>query len=97
MTFDYKMKFIVIAESTCYAASSDNVLLNNGLECANGNFVASWDGCIDQGSLRVRCPKDFIPCNDLARNEQEFTCRYDCTDHGGRRDCLKEGILMLGV
>ena len=78
----------------CYATASVNTLANNGLECANGNFVASWNGCIDQGSVRVRCPKGNVPCNDLAENGIEFRCWNDCTGYGGVKDCLAEGAFF---
>ena len=78
----------------CYPTSGANSLTNNGLECANGNYVSSWNGCINQDSVRVRCPKDHIPCNDLAGNGIEFGCWYDCTGHGGVRECSEEGIYV---
>ena len=83
---------LIIAD--CFATANVNTLVNNGLECANGNFVASWNGCIDQGSVRVRCTKDTVPCNELADNGIDFKCRIDCTGHGGVRDCLAEGAFL---
>ena len=56
--------------------------------------MSSWSGCINQGSVRVRCPKDHLPCNDLAGNGIEFGCWHDCTGRGGVRDCLEEGIFV---
>ena len=72
--------------------TSVNNLHNSGLECANGNFAASWDGCLDQGSVRIRCPRDYFPCNDLSGNRIEFGCWENCTGHGGVKDCITEGI-----
>ena len=74
----------------CHATASVDTLVNNGLECANGNFVARWNGCIDQGSVRIRCPKKQCPCNDIGGNG-EFRCRKDCTKYGGLRNCLTKG------
>ena len=76
----------------CYAAASVHKLSNNGLECANGHFVSSWNGCVKLGSARVRCPKDLMPCNDLAGNGIEFSCWKDCIGHGGVKDCFLKGI-----
>ena len=66
---------------------------DNGLECANGNFVDTWNGCVDQGSVRIRCPKKQFPCNDIGGNG-EFRCRKDCTEYGGLRNCLTKGIFI---
>ena len=63
------------------------------MECANGKFGKIWAGCINQGSVRVRCPKDHIPCNDLAENGLEFSCFNGCQTHGGRKACMDEGII----
>ena len=82
---------IGVVENICYAAAADK----NLLECANGNFASLWDGCIYQGSVRVRCPIHHFPCNDLAANGEPFSCWYDCTDHGGLKDCLVEGTLYF--
>ena len=67
----------------CYSTSTSNDLL----ECANGNFAGIWNGCINQGSVRVRCPQGHFPCNDLAGNGLEFSCWFDCADHGGLKMC----------
>ena len=75
----------------CYSTSNVNSLASNGLECANGNSVSSWNGCVEQGSVRVRCPKDQMPCNDLAGNGIEFSCWHDCKGHGGLKNCFPEG------
>ena len=76
----------------CYASATVNKLHNSGLECANGDFASSWGGCLNQGSLRIRCPRDYFPCNDLSGNRIEFSCRENCTRHGGLKDCIVEGI-----
>ena len=78
----------------CYLTPGANSLTNSGLECANGNYVSSWNGCINQDSVRVRCPKDHFPCNDLAGNGIEFSCWHNCTGHGGVKECLAEGIYV---
>ena len=71
----------------CYAAS----LNIDKLECANGNLVDQRDGCLKQNSFRVRCPKNKFPCNELAVNKKEFGCHFDCSNHGGVKDCFDEG------
>ena len=86
---------LIIAD--CFSTASVNTLVNNGLECANGIFVARWNGCIDQGSVRVRCPKAHFPCNDLASNGTEFSCWNDCTTHGGIKDCFAEGTFIYRI
>ena len=73
----------------CYAEST-NV---GQLECANGNLGDTWDGCLHQNSVRVRCPKNNFPCNAVATNKQEFKCKADCSEHGGIKECFTEGIL----
>ena len=93
-TFANNVCHLIIVAVECYVTASVNTLWNNGLECANGNTVSKWNGCIDQGSVRVRCPKDHLPCNDLAGNGIEFGCWHDCTGHGGVRVCLVEGIFV---
>ena len=65
------------------------------LECANGEFVTGWDGCINQGSIRVRCPKDSFPCNDLRSNGVEFLCADNCRNYGGRKDCSNDSIIRF--
>ena len=87
-------KTFFVAPFLCYLPSTANVLSNNGLECANGEFVATWDGCMEQESFRIRCPKEFFPCKDLADNRVEFGCWKDCTGHGGYKDCLRKGIIV---
>ena len=74
----------------CYSSSTNN----KSMECANGNYVdilKGWNGCIHQGSLRVRCPKGNFPCNKLAGNGVEFSCWPDCSTQGGRKECLNDG------
>ena len=66
------------------------------LECANGNFVEfSKGGCIDQGSVRVRCPQGKFPCNDLINKGREFSCWKDCSSHGGLKTC--QGNICLYI
>ena len=67
----------------CYSTSTSN----DQLECANGNFGEQWNGCIDQGSVRVRCPQGFFPCNDFAVNGIEFSCFKNCANRGGLKTC----------
>ena len=88
----FTFSFIIIQNRlgpTCYAAS----LNIDKLECANGNLGNLWDGCMKQNSLRVRCPKDKFPCNELAGNKKEFSCYFDCSNHGGVKECFNEGKL----
>ena len=74
---------------TCYAKSTNSTEL---LECANGNFAKLWNGCIHQGSKRVRCPKATFPCNSPPGNGEHFTCFENCSENGGRKECSSEGI-----
>ena len=67
----------------CYSTSTSNDLL----ECANGNFAEKWNGCIDQGSARIRCPQGYFPCNALTETGVEFSCWNDCASHGGQKIC----------
>ena len=67
------------------------------LECANGNFAKGWNGCLEQGSVRVRCPKDHVPCNDLSSNGIDFSCWYSCTSHGGLKECLNDSVSNTGI
>ena len=71
----------------CYAFSTNNDMM----ECATGDFGTKWRGCIDQGSVRVRCPKGTMPCNDFSANGKEVSCWNNCSRHGGLKACLKEG------
>ena len=71
----------------CYATSTQN----KSIECANGSYGKIWNGCINQGSVRVRCPIGTFPCNDLAGNGLEFSCRTNCLNYGGLRKCLNDG------
>ena len=61
------------------------------MECANGNIGKNWDGCTNQTSVRVRCPKGKMPCNNLISSEKEFICSKDCTSHGGVKECIEKG------
>merc|ERR1719186_2057886 len=72
-----------IGSMKCFAESTGN----NKLECENGKFGKIWEGCIDQGSIRVRCPRRTKPCNDAARNGKEFSCYGNCKNHGGDKKC----------
>ena len=63
------------------------------MECANGKMGTKGDGCLNQNSFRVRCPKDNLPCNDLAKNGKEFSCHKDCSTHGGVKECFGDGIM----
>ena len=81
-----KFCYVCIDESSCYA--TENLFQQtNSLECANGKFGEKWDGCIDQGSVRVRCSKGTLPCNELATNGKEFSCRPSCENYGGDKKC----------
>ena len=76
----------------CYYTSTTN----EQLQCANGNFAPQWDGCINEDSVRARCPINKFPCNDLAGNGIEFSCHNDCTDHGGNKTC-QGNIFYLNI
>ena len=82
------MFYVCLDESSCYGTlwnkRCDTV---DSLECANGKFGEKWDGCIDQGSVRVRCPKGTLPCNELAINGKEFSCHPSCENYGGDKYC----------
>ena len=71
----------------CYSNPTNSFVL----ECANGDFAKPWSGCIDQGSVRVRCPRNTYPCNDLVGNGIEFSCWKDCSTHGGPKMCENDG------
>jgi len=76
-------------EPECYVTSTND----NMMECANGQFGRKWNGCVGQDSVRVRCPHNYLPCNDLARNGIEFGCWFDCTNHGGVKGCTIEDVV----
>ena len=67
----------------------------NMLECANGNYGPRWAGCLNQGSVRVRCPANHYPCNDLAGNGIEFSCWFNCANHGGDKECSNERMYQI--
>ena len=73
----------------CYAKSTNSTEM---LECANGNLAQKWKGCINQGSIRIRCPKDTFPCNSRVNNGKEFSCLPDCSENGGRKECSDDGM-----
>jgi len=83
-------KFVAISHALndiqCYSVPSTS----EQLECANGKMGDRWDGCIDQGSVRVRCPKGHYPCNELRNNGKEFKCSTTCEKQGGKRECNLE-------
>ena len=60
------------------------------LVCLNGDkhdIADGWSGCVNDGSVRIQCPKGHYPCNYLRSNGKEFQCQEDCTNYGGYRDC----------
>ena len=69
------------------------------MECKNGNLVNvsgnNWDACLNEGSIRVRCPKDRTPCNGLTTNRKEFKCVANCSKWGGPRECVDTGDFFL--
>ena len=75
------------AELRCLSESR----LDDKLLCSDGSVENKWDGCVDKGSVRVQCPKGFVPCNKLRDNGVEFKCGTDCSRNGGQRSCF--GIL----
>ena len=54
-------------------------------------LAEKWEGCINQGSRRVRCPKGTHPCNSRVNNGKEFSCFEDCSENGGRKECSDDG------
>ena len=71
-----------------------NPLANYELECANGEFGAPWDGCVAKGSVRVRCPARYLPCNKPALKGDSFSCYMDCSNREGVKECLADGKLF---
>ena len=68
------------------------------MECANGNLGDLWAGCVDQGSERVRCPLDHVPCNELPTTGESFSCWGHCENHGGlKTDCIDDTISNLQI
>ena len=78
-------------DMVCYTPSTNSKWY---YECANGNLGKNWDGCTKQGSVRIRCPKGRMPCNQLLRNKTEFSCFNDCTSHGGVKECIEKGSIF---
>ena len=72
------------SEEICDMFSTDN----DKLFCENGDYAKKWNGCIEQGSKRLKCPLGYIACNDHADNGIEFKCEPDCTNHGGNKKCI---------
>ena len=72
------------AELRCLSESR----LDDKLLCSDGSVENKWDGCVDKGSVRVQCPKGFVPCNKLRDNGVEFKCGTDCSRNGGQRTCF---------
>jgi len=67
-------------EVRCVAEPRDD----DKLLCADENTGAKWKGCVNRGSVRIQCPKNTYPCNNMNSNN-EFVCSSDCTKHGGKR------------
>ena len=70
----------VCAEVRCVAEPRDD----DKLLCADGNTGSKWTGCVDRGSVRIQCPKNSFPCNNMNSNN-EFICSSDCSKHGDKR------------
>ena len=70
------------AEVRCIAEPRDD----DYLLCADGETGSKWKGCVDRGSVRIQCPKNKYPCNNMNSNN-EFVCSSDCSKygHGGKR------------
>ena len=77
MIIDY---LFVCAEVRCVAEPRDD----DKLLCADGDTGSKWTGCVDRGSVRIQCPKNFYPCNNMNSNN-EFICSSDCSKHGDKR------------
>ena len=68
-----------------------NPLANHELECKNGKFAEPWNGCVDQGSVRVRCPARYLPCNKPNLFGDSFSCYKDCSNRDGVKECSIDG------
>ena len=80
----------LFSELKCIAEPRDD----DTLLCANMDTVSSigwdedgWEGCSSVGSVRIQCPKDHYPCNNLMESTgfTEFHCGLTCDEHGGKR------------
>ena len=76
------MSHVIILE--CGAEPTE---YTNKLECADGTLENTWNGCVNKGSYRVRCPYPYIPCHDMRSNGVEFFCGTTCNSRGGKRKC----------
>ena len=63
------------------------------LRCANGDLESDWDGCVDEESVRIQCPKDTYPCNGLRGTAEypEFMCNEGCATSDRAMQC--QGIM----
>ena len=64
------------------------------LRCANGELGSGWNGCVNQDSARIQCPKGHYPCNSLrgvnghgSIDHPEFVCSTKCKDSDRAKDC----------
>ena len=73
----------LLTELKCIAEPRDD----DKLLCANMDTVSGWDDCLAQDSVRIQCPKNHYPCNNLKESTgfKEFICGTTCEDHGGKR------------
>ena len=85
--------FLVVSMDCLPEPRDDDKLL-----CADGEMIdldieneIGWGGCYDRGSVRVQCPQNYYPCNNLrkASDYKEFICSKDCSKRGGIRNCYK--------
>ena len=66
---------------------------SNELRCANGDLESGWDGCQDEESVRIQCPKGNYPCNGLRGTAEypEFKCDESCSTSDRAMQC--QGIV----
>merc|ERR1712242_255443 len=72
------------------------------LECADGTFVdifdEGWDGCLNKGSYRVRCPYPYIACEEMREvngvETKDFHCEITCSNHEGKRKTCNRGKIL---
>ena len=80
VTSNIKCKPDLFSELKCIAEPRDD----DKLLCADGDTGSKWTGCVDRGSVRIQCPKNSFPCNNMNSNN-EFICSSDCSKHGDKR------------
>lgn len=74
---------MIFSDVVCIGEQRDD----NKLLCSDGELTDSWDweGCSLRGTVRIQCPEDYYPCNNL--RSKEFVCDKTCDNDGGKREC----------